>query len=228
MNLENYPILEAFKKHNSNFNKSHFIKLPDDSNFGNLTLSIHQIIVRIDCVNNKIIELYNDFIITKKKIEIYGFAEGSLSEGYKELMIIEEIFYFLKKTTDELISMIFILTYFKAENKFPPKIKISSIGNLIYEHKKDKKPLGGLFDRYINLFDTLNNVHNAYKHSFINSQINAYRGAEYPVAFAYYLEHNDLKNSPGFYTIDIKVFLNDYDVFLKYIKNHIIINFQID
>lgn len=227
MNTVNYPILEGFKKHKSNFNQSQFIRLPDDSDFGNLNLSIMQIVIRIDCVNDKIIKLYNDFILTKKKKEINGFDEKSLDQDYKEIMIIEEIFYFLKKTSDELISMLGILAYFKVENKYPKKINISSIANLIYENKKGGIPFDGIFGRFISLFETLNNVHNAYKHSFLNSQIHAHRGSEYPVAFAYYLEHNDFKKPPCFYTIDLRSFLNDYNVFLEFSNNYIRSNFEI-
>ncbi len=49
----------------------------------------------------------------------------------------------------------------------------------------------------------------------------SYKGSEYPVVFAYTLDYNDLKNQPKFHTLDLKIVLKDYDLFLRDIKDFI-------
>lgn len=219
-----YPLLEALKKHESHFNDNQVPLLPSDSDFGNMILSWQEIVVRIDCVNDQIIELYNKFYEAKEMVKIQGYFMQNLNEGYKNrIMLIEQIFYWLRKSTDEIISIISILSDFKNSNVYPKKVKESSIAHFLNSNSKDEKfePI----EKYRTLLEILNEISNCYKHSFTNSQISAYVGSEYPVAFAYDLRYNNLANHPKFISIDLTKFLLEYDIFLCDVKLHIESNF---
>lgn len=56
----------------------------------------------------------------------------------------------------------------------------------------------------------LNAVSNAFKHSFINSDINL-MGADYPVVYALGLSRNNLENSPEFYALAFGDIIQDFD-----------------
>jgi hypothetical protein len=218
-----YPILESLKKYKTHFNQEQFISLNADSDFGNLNLNYSQIVIRIECVNSQIIDLYHKFYIEKHKRETEGFAMYNLDESYLNIMVTEQIFYWLRKTTDEIISLISLCTDFKSNGKYPKKIKVSSIGEFL----KLKTPFIEVIEENKDLLKLLNEISNTFKHSFINPQIMAYKGSEYPVVFAYNLHYNDLKNEAKFIQIELKKFLNDYDKFLLEIKNYIEENFKI-
>lgn len=194
MTNENYPLMEALKEYKANFNKLQLISLPTNTNFGNLNLIWMQIIVRIESCNSEIINIYDDFYNSKKELALSGTVDVSLVIGYREIMKIEQLFYWLRKTSDELISLIFILYYFKENTRYPIKIKVSSIGEFLNK----KECFNGDFDKFKSILLTLNDISNGYKHSFINTQLNSYSGSAYPVAFAYLMKYNDSKNTPNF------------------------------
>lgn len=217
-----YPLLEALKKHGSHFNANQMLSLPSDSDFGNLVVSWHEIVIRIDCVNDQVIHLYDKFYEAKEIMKSQGYYEQNLNEGYRNgIMLIEQIFYWLRKSSDEIISIISILSDFKKSNVYPKQIKESSIGEFL----KSKNEKFSSVEKYRDLLHTLNEISNCYKHSFTNSQISAYKGSEYPVAFAYNLQYNNLKSQPKFISIDLGKFLIDYDNFLREMKLHIESNF---
>ncbi|MGO4906678.1 hypothetical protein [Flavobacterium sp. W20_MBD1_R3] len=211
-----YPIIEALKKYKTHFNANQFISLNPNSDFGNLNLVWSQIVIRIECVNMQIVDLYEKFYEQKKRVEM-GFYMSNLDDSYLDIMITEQIFYWLRKTADEIISLISICSDYQRTGKYPKKINVSSIGEFI----KLKTPFNNTIEKYRNLLQQLNETSNAYKHSFINPQIVAYKGSEYPVVFAYNLHFNDRANQPKFINLDFRVFLNNYNEFLFDVKNHI-------
>jgi hypothetical protein len=217
-----YPILESLKKYKTHFNKEQFISLNPDCNFGNLNLNYMQLVIRIECVNSQIIDLYQKFYTEKYKRENEGFGMSNLDESYLDIMITEQIFYWLRKTTDEIISLISLCTDYKRNGEYPKKIKVSSIGEFL----NLKTPFIEVLEKNKDLLKLLNEISNTFKHSFINPQIMAYKGSEYPVVFAYNLHYNDLKSEAKFIRIELKKFLNDYDKFLFEVKNYISENFK--
>ncbi|ELI6454633.1 hypothetical protein RRM46_000831 [Flavobacterium psychrophilum] len=219
-----YPILQALKKYNLNFNKNQSLNLPSNSNFGNLIRSWSQIVTRIHCVNTQIINLYTEFYYSQEEVKSKGYYENTLDQGYQEIMYTEQIFYWLRKTSDELISLISILTYFKTQNKYPDKIKISSIGEFLNK----ENPFDGSFNEFKYLLKILNDVSNAYKHSFLNSQFEQHHIEDYPIAFAYSHQYNDLTKQPEFYKVNLNDFLNNYDSFLETVKTYLKSNFELE
>jgi len=214
-----YPIIESLKKHNEILRADQFLKLPTDTPFGNLLLSWVEIIQRTDRTNDLIIELYTDYhTITQSR----GVVNPDISHlFYKQKFLTEQIFYWLRKTADELIGLVYILDYHKKNNKFPSKIKINSIGNLLNEENF----IPELFDSFRGFLKIVNEISNGYKHSFINSQAHSYHGEYYPVVFAYTLDYNNLKNEPQFHAYKFSDILENYNTFLTEIKRYLMENF---
>ncbi len=145
----------------------------------------------------------------------------TIEEQYLDIMFTEQIFYWLRKTTDELLSLISICTDYKNNGSYPKKIRISSIGEFL----KLEKPFIEVIDKNKALLKLLNEISNTFKHSFINPQIMSYKGSEYPVVFAYNLQFNNLQNEANFIQIELEQFLNDYDKFLFEVKRYLTENF---
>ncbi|WP_298904496.1 hypothetical protein [uncultured Nostoc sp.] len=60
----------------------------------------------------------------------------------------------------------------------------------------------------------LNEVSNAYKHSFINSEISSI-GTEEPYVFALALKKNDLGNQPEFHSVPFAELVVGFDSFFQ-------------
>jgi hypothetical protein len=173
-----YPVLESLKKFKTNLNKEQFIKLPADTPFGNLNLNWMEMIIRIECINEMIVSLYTEFDALKLLAELNSDLQSNLI--YRHRFYNEQIFYWLRKTADELISLISLLEFNDNKKVYPKKIEISSIGEFL----KEECIFNDEFTKFKNFLITLNEISNGFKHSFINSQANAYIGSEYPVVFA--------------------------------------------
>ncbi len=214
-----YPIIESLKTHNEILMDKQFLPLPKDTPFGNLFLSWIEILQRTDRINDLIIDLYTDFEIIKQNQDVINPDISSLF--YKQKFLTEQIFYWLRKTADELISLIYLLDFNKKKNTFPTKIEINSVGSLL---KKDVY-IPELFDVFRKFLKILNEISNGYKHSFINSQAHTYHGKNYPVIFALTVEYNNLKNEPKFHSCKFSDVIENYNIFLSEVKLYIKKNF---
>ena len=136
---------------------------------------------------------------------------------HKEKFAIEQIFYWLRKSADELISLLYVLDYHNLNDEYPIKIKIDCIGFLLISTDF----YTDFVSKHNHLLTILNEVTNAYKHSFVNSQVLSYHGADYPVAYAYSLKRNNAGNEPQFYSVTINDFIIEYCTFLQDIKDQI-------
>lgn len=107
------------------------------------------------------------------------------------------------------------MDYHNLNNEYPAKIKIDCIGFLLISTDF----YTDFVSRYNHLLTILNGVTNAYKHSFLNSQVHTYHGADYPIAYACSLKRNNTTNEPKFYTVGINDFIINYCSFLREIKD---------
>ncbi len=129
---------------------------------------------------------------------------------FRQKFYTEQIFYWLRKSADEIISIFSIVNHLKKNGSYLLKIKLSSIGEFL----DTKNPFDNDLLVHTSTLKTLNEISNGFKHSFINSQIHNYHGSEYPVVFAYILRYNTLSNAPVFHTLDLRQVLIDYNLFL--------------
>lgn len=182
--------------------------------FGNLCLKHSKIVARLDHVNRKLIFVYHDW-----QRALSGQFDPS-HDITAHLLWIEEIAYFLRVTIDELIALAYLI-YFKQKNgKYPDRIIIGSIGALLKEDKKKDRQFDELFSDYLGWLSIINNVTNAYKHSFINSD-QSLIGRDEPCVPVLELHRNDLNNNTNFYSLSLKEVINDFNKFYEFIMAYI-------
>lgn len=214
------PKIEAFKEHNAVLNSFDMIHLPSDTPYGNLTLKWSDVMQRFDNINDKIEEIYKYHSIfvqnRKENIEKKTPVDVALLRAIhitrilaKHRNLIEELIYWLRKSTDEMISLVYILDYFSTYKVYPEKIEVESIGKLL----KEKSLCVDFFSSYYDVFKTINDVSNAYKHSFMNTEISNHIGNNEPYFFALSLSNNNLKKTPNFYYVGLTYFLIAYGGF---------------
>lgn len=180
--------------------------------YANLTLKHTQILQRIDYINTKIELTYNSYkknITDKTTIGLANITEHSF--------IIEEIIYWLRITADELISLMYVCKYFDTQKAHPKKIKFEKIDDLL---KNRDSELSTILTNHLNNLDTLNSISNAYKHSFVNSQLNII-GEHEPIVPALSLLHNNTNNPTKFYCIELAKVINDFDAFFIFTDNYL-------
>ncbi|WP_428229163.1 hypothetical protein [Flavobacterium sp.] len=217
-------LIEVYKLHNVIYNHlEHSIPLPSDTSFGNMVLKWYDIVTRFDSLNDYIIELdkTHTIVSTSATTPVEEILKSKLLG--KEKFAIEQIFYWLRKTADELISLLYLIDYRFSSDEFPTKIKIDSIGTFLNSSDFHSEFLL----KYNDLLTTLNDVTNAHKHSITNSEVHSYHGRNEPIAFALSLNRNNSNNNPQFYNVVVNDFISDYCDFLQEIKD-LIASFDIE
>ena len=192
------PILEIGKAPDVAWNVAHFLPLPANSRFGNLALKYFKVLQRLDHANHAVLRVYAQ----------HGALQADPMSPCiaSHLFLQEEIVYWLRQGADELISLVSVLDEWQSNGACPESVDIDCIGALI---------AGGRTSRYaqsLEFLDTLNNVSNAYKHSFINAQVTLV-GAEEPVVHALGLKRNRLSNDPSFYQVTLASLIAGFNLF---------------
>lgn len=186
------PQIDNGKQPLTLINIVHMPKLPSDTPYGNLLLKGMNIVRRLDRVNLEVARVYSSYVHPRSEQTF-----NPLQDILEHQFYAEQVVYWLRKTADELISLAYVVSEWKNSGKWPDAIKIDSIAGLKHTPPKQVRELFAPFESY--LF-TLNEVANAFKHSFINTDMTVV-GAEYPVVFALALDRNNLSNKPQFYSV---------------------------
>jgi len=183
--------------------------------YANLVSKHSNIIQRIDNINIKIklaYESYKNNITDKPPFQLANLTE--------HCFIIEEIIYWLRKTADELISIMYVCKYFDKNQTHPSKVKLEKIDDLL---KNKNSELSIIFTAYLSSLENLNSISNAYKHSFVNSQLNIIGEFE-PIVPALSLLHNNTNNTNNpikFYSIELAKIINDFSDFYVFTDNYL-------
>ncbi|MFD2034495.1 hypothetical protein ACFSKL_06815 [Belliella marina] len=193
-----------------------------DSKFSNFNLKWFEIIQRIDNVNILIHDLYKDFNLINTELSKDAIENAYLKTPlfYKQKFLTEQIIYWIRKTLDEIIAMIYVLEYLKIKKEYPTHIKIESIGHLI----GSKEFLINIKTNHLDFLKIINNISNTYKHSFFNSEIHNYIGELDPLVFSYGFKNNNLEKEMMFTTykleeiiIALNKLLGDLIIYIKQI-----------
>lgn len=187
------PQIDNGKTPEEFINVSHLVLLPTDTPYGNLSLKWYDITRRIDMVNLEIRRVFDSYI-HPSKVDINKPWQDPLKHQFYQ----EQVIYWIRKTTDELISIAYVIDGWKQSGSWPTTVAIDCIGALI--KGKPSNNMQELFTPYMEFISILNSVSNAFKHSFINTDITIV-GSEYPVVFALALKRNNTENMPEFYPI---------------------------
>ncbi len=198
--------------HNSEPGKKNAgFSMPSETPFGNFHVKLKKIISRSVRTN----ELIQDVFTLHYEIKKMPYCE--VDHFIKYFMLIEEIIYHLRKCSDELISIFDILSYYIEYGKYRDKIKNDCIGSILKNKNCfAKEP----FKEHHNILELMNEVSNAYKHSFIHSELNQFDFAE-PVVYALGLDYNKLTNEMKYFKVSLNKLLLDFNLFYIDISNWI-------
>jgi hypothetical protein len=201
------PQIDNGKEPQQPLNIVHMMWLPDDTPYGNLALKGMNIIRRIDRVNLEIRRVFLSYVHPSRE-EVNNPQQDVLEHQFYE----EQVVYWLRKTSDELISLAYVIDEWNRTGKWPPAVKIDSIAGLI--HGSPSSELQQLFGPHEQFLFTLNDVANSFKHSFINTDI-IVAGSEYPVVYALALKYNKLSETPIFYQVHFEQLVNQFSTLFK-------------
>jgi hypothetical protein len=197
------PQIEIGKSPEDFLSATHSFWLPPDTLFGNLSLKQLKIITRLDRANAMLQQIYkiHPLLISGKLL-----LKGE-HEAYSYLL--EELIYHIRRSADELISMYSFLADFEKTGKYSHQVEIDSIGTLLSNELAKSNPL---FIRHLPLLKQLNEISNAYKHSFVNSDLNLI-GANEPCVYALALKYNKLDKGMVFHSLALREVIGGFSSF---------------
>ncbi|MES2437136.1 MAG: hypothetical protein V4519_03910 [Patescibacteria group bacterium] len=188
---------------------SHLFYLPPNTPYGNLTLKVSKILQRLDLINIKITVL-NEWH-ERNLIELTS-SDFISYNPINDHSLSDEITFWLKRTTDELISLLYIKDFYIANEEFPDILKVDCIGALINEPSQLARNIKSKYSGHISFLEILNDIANAHKHSFVNSDMNVTSLSE-PQVFALTLPRNSLKNQPQFLHVHVREIIEKFNIF---------------
>lgn len=194
------PQINIGKRPEQHFNIVHMLPLPADTPFGNMFSKYMQILTRLDHANLLIRELFESY--TRGK----GAVDGSITH---HLLLSEELVYWIRKTADELIALVHVLNERQSAGVYPDRIKPDGIGPLLA-----LKEIPTWAQPHCDFLRLLNDIANAYKHSFINSDAMLV-GKDEPGIYALMLERNYLEKATTLHSIRVAELVVRFDAFFQ-------------
>ena len=210
--MRDIPQIDNGKKPLQPLNVVHFIWLPSNTPYGNLLLKGMNIVRRIDRVNLEVGRVFTSYVHPSKE-DINNTQQDLLEHQFYA----EQVVYWLRKTADELISLAYVIEEWNRTGKWPMSVRIDSIANL---KRNPSEELRQLFAPHSAFLTTLNEIANAFKHSFINTDMTVV-GSEYPMVFALALKGNKLSETPQFYSVDFAEMVEAFSRFYKQVMDTI-------
>ena len=197
-------LIENGKKPDEPYNAALGYWLPPNSPYGNFQLKFMKIIQRLDEANRKIIDSYKFWGACKT-------PDGFPAIGAYEQHIFsnEEAIYMLRRAADELVSLIWCLSKYEETNNYPTKIKIDCLGAVLSQNAENRLKV---FEPHIAIMTILNEIANAFKHSFINSD-HSLLGVDEPCIHALALDYNKLASEPIFHNVSLSGVVEKYNEF---------------
>ena len=200
--MSEFPQIDIGKRPGEVLNISYMAPMPNNTPFGNLSLKLLRMVMRLDRVNVEIEKVFRTYVHPSQPFDLA--RDITEHQHYSE-----QVVYWLRKTADEIVGLAYVLDERQKAGAWPQRVDIDSIGRL---NNRPSASLKTLFEPYMRFLETLNSVSNAYKHSFINSDMNL-MGAEYPVVYALGLKRNDLSKEPQFYSLAFAEVVSEFSAF---------------
>jgi len=186
------PQIDNGKEPLQPFNVVHMIWLPSNTPYGNLLLKGNNIVRRLDRANLEIRRVFDSFVHPSTED-----INNPLQDILEHQFYAEQVVYWLRKTADELISLAYVIDEWNRTGGWPKSVKIDCIDGL---KGSCSEQLQHLFRPHEAFLFSLNEVANAFKHSFINTDMTV-AGTEYPVVFALSLKRNKLSEPAVFHSV---------------------------
>src|ERR1700726_4356678 len=206
------PLVNVGGQYPLSLNVDQMLPLPAKTPFGNLALKWSKIIGRLVRLNREIATSYG---LHAQATSITGPAASAYIEELPHLL--EEIAYWLRKTADELIGLSFLCEARLRGEPLPTNIEVDCIGALL----AGKHPaLLTKYSAHVPHLRSLNDVSNAYKHSFINTYLNI-MGRHEPVLYALALQRTNLSKPESFVGIALGEIVRSFDAFFQDAKSYL-------
>jgi len=206
------PIINVGGQWQHKMNVDQMLPLPANTPFGNLALKWFKIVSRLIRLNHEIATAYG---LHAQAVSITGPSASPFIEELPHLL--EEIAYWLRKTADELIGLSFLCESRLRGEPLPTSVDVDCIGALLAGNHP------GLLTQYsshVSHLRSLNDISNAFKHSFINSDLNI-MGRDEPVLYALTLQRNDLSRAQSFVGIGLGDTVRSFDAFFQDVKAYL-------
>jgi hypothetical protein len=202
--MENLLIMNG-KKPDEPYNARLCFWLPPDSPYGNFQLKQMKLIQRLDEANRRLLDSYHFWRMATTP----GFIPANAYE--RHVYANEQAIYMMRRAADELISMISCLSEFENHHTYPTQIKPDCIGGLLMIADDQ---LLDLFRPHRAILQDLNEIANAFKHSFINSDITLI-GRDEPCVHALALQYNKLKSGAKFHNVAMMHIVIGFNAFYQ-------------
>jgi hypothetical protein len=200
LGMTNIPQINIGKQPEQHFNIVHMLPLPADTPFGNMALKYTQIVFRLDHANLLIREVFRSYVRAKTA------DDGTITH---HLLLAEELVYWIRKTADELIALVHILNERQSAGAYPDRINPDGIGPFLA-----LKNIPAWAQPHCDFLRLLNEISNAYKHSFINSDAMLV-GRDEPGVYALSLKRNDLEKATTLHNIRVTELVVRFDAFFQ-------------
>jgi len=190
-------------------NAKTMLRLPTDTPFGDLTLKFMKLRWRVDEANRRLAASYRSWQVCRTgKL---ASPPGAMPPGAYEQHIYanEEAVHHMRRSADEIIAMLWTMNYWKERGEWPSRIEVDSIAVALSPEHRGRL---SLCVRHEPLLRRLNEIANAYKHSFVNSDITIL-GRDEPCVHALGLERNRLEAGARFHNIRLAKLVSDFSSF---------------
>lgn len=214
--LENQSIPQLYigkQSHSGFVNAADMLNLPSSTPLGNLCLKYMKILQTMSYINEKLVLIFLEDINIRTNRSFIKFSY---------LISIEEVVFLLRRITDEIIALLWLLGEWVKSGQYPTKLSIDCIGSAL----NNKEILSNYLLDYEKFLDDLNHISNAQKHSFINSDLNLI-GYDEPVINALRLDRNNLKNfdiqnwEKNHYSISVRYLIKTFNALFNDMKMNI-------
>lgn len=192
-------------------NVSNLVWMPDDTPFGNLIPKLFWVMQQLAHANRRLEESANYWNEA---------MAGSIGPALVEhRATANEAVFALRRAADELVTLVAVLEDRTLNGEYPKKPRYDSVGTAFDKNRQPKTPLWGRHDW---LLRTLNDLANAQKHSFVDSDTSVI-GKLQPCATAIHLPQNNLeKYRIELYVVALDDLASAYCSFLAEVLNHLV------
>jgi hypothetical protein len=191
-------------------NAGNLLWMPTDTPFGNLTPKLFWVMTLLAHANHRLEQSAAHWSAAMSGSIGHDPVEHKLTAG--------EAVFSMRRAADELVTLTAVLDERLETGSYPAKPKYDSVGSAF---DKDGNPKAELWAAHAWLLQTLNDLANAHKHSFVDSDT-AVVGQLEPCATALHLPRNDTeKNKVQLYVVALDTLANAFGVFLADVLAHL-------
>lgn len=178
--------------------------LPPNTPYGNFQLKLMKLCECLDEANRKLIESYNLW----KEARTGALLVNAL---VRHVYANEQAVYLLRRAADDMIALIWCLSEWEIKGVYPQQIAIDCIGTALKRPVERQLPL---CREHVEVLKALNEIANAFKHSFVHSDITVI-GRDEPRVHALSLDHNKLVSGIRFHDISLAWLVKEFSSFYQ-------------